>query len=247
MIKSLNSEFYKIFKDRLFVMGNAFLIIIAVIAMFSSYVSNDVNPMLTGANILFSRIGDNIPLFIMMVFIVHYVTIEYSTGRIKNIIINTGKRYYFYYGKYIICSIGVIIMNAISSLTYIVLSSILYGFNPNGDFNLKSFLLLILCQWIVLCGYTAIFLCVTFLIPSTIYAIICNLGIILFAPGFLSLVDNLIGTKDFLSKHWLDSYLTQLVVNDFGINILFSAILCCSIYIVATSILGVVIFKNRDI
>lgn len=184
MINLLKSEWYKLFKNRIFIVCSFLLVCIALFALNTMYVENDFL-VLNGANILKSRTGDNIPLVLMMIFVVYCIDVEYSTGRIKIIVSKLRNRKYFYIAKLLICMAGCMILDLISSLAYMIGATALGGFDPYNNFDFTNFMIGRLLQILVLCSCVSLFVVIAFLIRSFAGAVICNLLMILFAPGAL--------------------------------------------------------------
>lgn len=242
MINLLKSELYKLFKNRIFIVCSLFLTCIALFSLNTMYVENDL-PVLNGANILKSRAGDNIPLVLMMVFVVYCINAEYSTGRIKIIVSKLKNRKYFYIAKLLICMVGCITLNMISSLTYVIGATVLGGFDPYNSFNFANSIIQMLAQTFILCSYTSLFVVIAFLTRSFAGSIICNLLIILFSPGALDKLNKILNLKKFFTQSSIAAF-----INSYDINWRLLSVIAANILIILITVLiGTFVFSKKDI
>ena len=246
MKENFSSEILKLRKSHIFIFCNVVLGVIAVASIVSTYLLEPNSQDFNGSNILFSRIGDNIPLVFMMIFVSVYVENEFSTGRIKIILSKCSSRQEFYFSKLLICMIGVGITNIVSSVVYVVCATAVNGFDPKGKFSLASFLVFFGLQLLVYSSYTAIFCCVSFLIKTVYGAIVVNLLIILLFPGVFLIMDNLLKTGGMLSKYWLSSCMMNLLNNITYLTFI-NTVIPCVLFIAVSSFIGIHFFEKKDL
>lgn len=242
MINLLKSELYKLFKNRIFIVCSFLLVCIALFALNTMYIEDDL-PALNRANILKSRAGDNIPLVLMMVFVVYCINTEYSTGRIKIIVSKLRNRKYFYIAKLFICMVGCITLNMLSSLTYVIGATILGGFDPYSSFSFANSIVQILLQTLILCSYVSLFVVIAFLTRSFAGAIICNVLIILFVPSTLDKLNKILNLKEFYTQSSIAAYINCYDINW---NILFVSVANILIILI-TVLFGTLVFSKKDI
>ena len=243
MRENFCSEILKLRKSHIFIFCNVVLGVIAVASIVSTYLLEPNSQDFNGSNILFSRIGDNIPLVFMMIFVSVYVENEFSTGRIKIILSKCSSRQEFYFSKLLICMIGVGITNIVSSVVYVVCATAVNGFDPKGKFSLASFLVFFGLQLLVYSSYTAIFCCVSFLIKTVYGAIVL---IILLFPGVFLIMDNLLKTGGMLSKYWLSSCMMNLLNNITYLTFI-NTVIPCVLFIAVSSFIGIHFFEKKDL
>ena len=104
---------------------------------------------LNGAEILLSRMGDNIPVVVISIFISTFVAEEFYTGRIRLILPHSESKIRFYLSKLVVCSIAMVFANIIELGLYSLIATIGWGFDPNNVFNLPGFIMFIILQIIV--------------------------------------------------------------------------------------------------
>lgn len=243
MNRLLKSELYKFKRNNTFRICVLFLVLIVP---FSIYVLwKDTNIPLNGAEILLSRMGDNIPVVVISIFISTFVAEEFYTGRIRLILPHSESKTRFYLSKLVVCSIAMVFANIIELGLYSLIATIGWGFDPNKVFNLPGFIMFITLQIIVLCAYSSIFVFTAMLTGSYGKSLAINIFILLLAPNILGFIDNIFGTQIYNCWPGKCSVLAGSFQTPFSTCI--QVFLSSFAVILITTALGCKIFSYRDI
>lgn len=202
---------------------------------------------------------------LVMIGVSLFVTTEYNAGTLKNIVARGRKREYVFLSKLIVCIVEALIIALSFAVSCFVLGLIFLGM-PSEELS-GSFLLEILATYgidiLIIVGYTSVIAMIGYLIRTTGGTIAVTLCIHYLIPIVITMcnVTNIISESEDAVTSMI-SYQTNQYGNvaycwigTLGVTVsesyqngtIYIPILVALAYIVATSALGMFVFKKRDI
>ncbi|MDD3278292.1 MAG: hypothetical protein PHG16_05330 [Lachnospiraceae bacterium] len=244
----LRAELYKAIKSKSFFICLAFLILIIPLSIHIIIESPDeFSRGVSGASIILDRMGDNIPVVTIAVFIAEFIGMEFQTARIKLIIPHMNSRAYFYISKLIVCCIGMLAANAISLVFYGIVATVKWGFDPTQIFNFSGFFAFCFLQMFALCAYTAIFVCCSFFTESFGIAFAVDVLIVMFVPQILQFLDRILGTQSFFYNSWPGICALRAATYEPTLSIICEVVFSCIVIIGSSTMLGCWRLNHREI
>lgn len=267
MINGLRSEFYKLFRARIF------WILLLICLVFSLFITGLL--FLEEKGILLESItvepGDNIetgPLqgyyvfinsliapdsFFIYLFAVllsaFFLAGEFSNGTIKNIVSTGYKRYVFYMTKMITIWIGTMIVLTFMTIIFALFTSLLFGIGPIPSSTewldaLKAFGLT--CLFIG--GFSAIVTFISINASGSATALFAGIGFyLIFATGIDMLASQYTLFEE-ITRYSVFSYMSNLPLDlDFANKFIQSAIGVSLGTIIAFTAGGIALFQRKDI
>lgn len=228
MINMIKSEFYKMFKLKGFWISFIIMFVITIYVYIMEEIFNHLDAY-SGAEIILSRLSDS-GIFNMMflsIFITYYFTIDNENGAIKNIFCRNIDRSKYYLCKLMCCVIGTVLIYGLNMLSYMILGSILNGFDTTNIFNFKGFLYLCFIQTVITISYISVFQFICVIIKKFGFAIAIIILFLLFeglTPFSLGSFARIFASYDISFKSIMLSslllFIIIFVINLLGIKII---------------------------
>lgn len=202
---------------------------------------------LLGVDSIVSGMGDSL-ITLLPIFVAIFVASEFTNGTLKNVLSRGYSKPKVYVSKLISSSIAATIIIVAAVVPNTILSTIFWRFS-DGCVDWIKVLNIILVK--VVCFYAVVSLAVfiSMTVRSVGGAVALNIGLIRFTPFILTSIATLCGEEiDTLSKYEITTIITNLsdttTVTDKDIVL---ALLIGLIYISVSSIIGLVVFYERDL
>lgn len=182
---------------------------------------------------------------LMAIFTTIFITIEFSTGSIKQIASKKYSREAIYLSKLIVCTIGGIIIVFVIGISSFLANSIFFkvGEVPTGfATNFAHFLL---ASIVVVVAVNGIFQLIAFVCKSNGLAITINLLFMSMGSNLVTLLGAIL--KKNINRFWINNMSSEIVnVTVVSENYWLYIFILLGIAI-TTTVAGIVIFKTRDI
>ncbi len=262
MINTLKSDFYKLLRQKSFYVC---LLLSMLAAALSMFIENQSLKMMyaqynipydpseagmTGIAFLQNGITMINPMY-LLIFMVLFVSMEFSKGTLKNQVSRGRLRSKIYLSKLVVTVVSALVFMVLTLCAGYLMSVQIGG---AGEAMTKEIALSILKSFgfyfLTLVSYLSLFLMFTFLVRSTGFA----LAIVLLTDLFIGLLSKLINMSvkylfnvDFSAlKYWIGSCFTMLPENATQNDILIRIAICVSYSILSTAI-GVYAFWRSEI
>lgn len=277
MLNLLKSDFYKLFRMKSFYVCCIVSAVIAIITMVSTASLNNMYESVGGMvgsqiinleNVFYSILCPTGDWFILIIIgISVFVTVEYNAGTLKNIAARGFKRENIFLSKMIVCVVEAIMIALVFAVSCIISGIFMLGIPSNGfsDGFWGEIFAVYGVDILVLIGYTsfvtmiaylirtnggtiAISLCMHYLIPVVI--MMFNVTTLMSANNTDSDMEKLVSysTNQYgdMAYYWIGT-LGETVPESYRNGTIYIPILVALAYIVVTSVLGMFVFKKRDI
>ncbi|MDD3410872.1 MAG: ABC transporter permease subunit [Eubacteriales bacterium] len=250
----LRSEFYKLKKSKAFwacvaacILFGAFLPLALQQAVLSG--ESEVRDLaLSAVNILSFSFGMPFLSLIVGVFISIFVSSEFHYGTMKNALSKGMPRERVFLTKFAACAAAVTGMFILFIASILISGTCFFGFDPQGVFQLGSFLGMLLTTWLLFMAYTAVFEVVAMNMRSNGAAIATNICMVTVFPTILKALDFLLkstGVK--LSSLWLDGGVSAVTALPMGAGAVGSGLLMAVIYLAVMGAVGIALFRKTDV
>lgn len=271
MLNLVRADFYKLFRSKAFYICAAIsvaLVVVIILAANLSYIAatdaiskaptddSSIQALSAFADMKPTGIWsikqcfDFVSLFIG-IFSSIFITLEFSSGTMKNIASRGFSRYKIFLSKFFVCSFvcfAFIILNLAAGM---ITGTALQGFGETTNHFLADFSRLFGLQLMVHIAITAIFVMVAFLIRQNGGTIAVNMCIIMVSGTILKLIDLLvdkISGKDFdINKYWIFEFRNLFSQLDIAQDDITRGIIVALSFLFGAIIIGTFAFSKTDI
>ena len=248
MEKIIKFEFDKLFRQKSFyvctiiVLGLTLLSAVSTNVMLSSELGATIAKP-DGWSYAASAVSNSQLMMILGIFTAMFVCSEYDENTLKNIYSRGYGRIPVYIGKYISSFVAMTIMFAASTVVSFCAASALWG-TGNSDGYLRS----IICQFVVLIGYHALFYVISVILGKTGGSIAFNIVAPMIVSMLLSIADGLLNIDSFkFGNYWLDSFLATAQNSAAETNQIILCVVASFIYTVVLFSVGITINKKKQL
>lgn len=191
--------------------------------------------------------GYNLNAIFIATFISVFLSSEFSSGTMKNVLSRGLSRTKVFLSKLVVCGTASIFMMFVLMSASLLIGTIRWGLDSYGIAGFSGIGSMILTQSLLMCAYAALFTCVAITMRSA-GAIAVNVLSILLVPNLLEPFTEMI-FKD--GTNLIDFWIGKAVLNVSTVtplsNDVFSGIITALCWIIATAIIGIVLFRKRDL
>lgn len=244
MINIVFSEFYKIFKSKIFIVISIVLLLMFSMAIGSTlYYGEEVPQLFTGVSSYQSSYGEDIIFYIIIIFVTSLITAEYENGTVRQMACRGISRCKLVLGQCIAIYFTITLILLVFGVLNLLLGTM---YNQLGSVDLTAFIGMntgILCMFF---GIVGIGTFVSYLFKSGVVAMSISILFVMFKDSFAHLL-SLLTKNDVFIKYSLSNMrsiiidLTSRPEDVLKCSILFSVI--GLIAIIGSSLL----FSNRDV
>lgn len=189
MINVISSEFYKVFKSRIFyVISIIFLAMNCISLAASLYLKLKGQMNTTGFSMYQESYGQDLAFYVILMFVVSLITSEYTNGSIKQIACHGIARWKLVLGQYIAMSSSITIILLSFGVLNLFIYTILYRL---GEANAVSFIRMnigLICMFWAMSGIGTF---LSYLIKSVSVSIIVSILLVIgsnFISGLLTVL-----------------------------------------------------------
>lgn len=273
MTNLLKSDFYKLLRSKGFYISIILSIIFTVIIVLilkltynsadniltSGYSSPESQESLNSLLNINLNAVSQIPLFFPNSFLLTFIAIpisifctsDFKFGTIKNIASKGFKREYIYLSKLIASVFICFVILLVNLPVYTIGNTIIWGFGDIPDNFVLDLLRLCGLEFLAYIGIASLFTMISMLIRNNGGAIainICVLSLSSIILMLLSLIIDKVLKSDFLiNNYWILDYPAKLASYTLENDTISKCSLVSVITIILTSLLGIFVFKKRDI
>lgn len=188
-------------------------------------------------------LGGGMLLLVLAIFISRNMAIELSLGTIRTSISKGFSRTKIYLSKWITLEIANIILAVMMIIGGIIVTGCMFGFTqtPGQLFRMIGIELLLHI------AIVSVFIMIGMVVHKKVTVVLTNILIVTVGSSIFSLISMLLKDTLILNRYWIPSNITEMgeiVVSNEAIT---RSILCAIVYIVVSTIIGIQIFKRRDI
>lgn len=269
----LKSDFYKLFRMKSFYVCCIISAAIAAIAMFISSQLNQMmedisNSVMTIENVLPTMLSPaSTDCFILIIIgVCLFITIEYNAGTLKNIAARGFKREYIFLSKLIVCIVEALIITLCFAVSCVIFGLIFLG-TPAGGFGDGYFAELFTTYGVdilILIGYVSLIAMIAYLIRTNGGTIAITLCVHYLIPIIINMFNVLTIMNDAsdsdlekvvsynnnqygqIAYYWIGT-LGGTVSESYHNGTIYIPILVALAYIAVSIIIGMSVFKKRDI
>lgn len=138
MLNVIISEFYKIFKSKIFmILSIVLLTMFALILASNIYYGEEARQLSTGISSYQEVYGQDITYYLILIFVTFLITNEYANGTIRQMACHGLARWKLVVGQYIAMYFAIVLILLIFGVSYSLVSTI---FNQFGEVNLIALL-----------------------------------------------------------------------------------------------------------
>ena len=269
----LKSDFYKLFRMKSFYVCCIISVAIAAIAMF---ISSQLNQMMEGISNSVMTIENVLPTmlspassdyFILIIIgVCLFITIEYNAGTLKNIAARGFKREYIFLSKLIVCIVEALIITLCFAVSCFIFGLIFLG-TPAGGFGDGYFAELFTTYGVdilIIIGYVSLIAMIAYLIRTNGGTIAITLCVHYLIPIIINMFNVLTIMNDAsdsdlekvvsynnnqfgqIAYYWIGT-LGGTVSESYHNGTIYIPILVALAYIAVSIIIGMSVFKKRDI
>ncbi|WMJ24410.1 ABC transporter permease subunit [Paludicola sp. MB14-C6] len=274
MINLLRSELYKLFKSKSFYICCFICVIATIVVAFTyNFLQNNMSPemleqmnnaaisdksSITSPNSLFTQkfngqlflsqsFTGNTLQIILAVFVSLFVSSEFTTGTIKNIVAKGFTRFNVYFAKLIIVWVASILMMLIIPLTAVSIGTILWGFGNAASDLTKNIVVFFGLQILLCLALSSLFVTISVVVRSNGASIAINVCIIAFSSILTALLDAILPEGKTISQYWIQNNIID--VSSFGLTAkqITRSLIISSSYLLICVLGGFFIFQKKDI
>lgn len=198
MINIIVSEFYKIFRSKIFIIVSIILLCMLSISIGSSiYYGEEVQHSFTGISSYQGAYRGDIIYYIILIFVTSLITAEYANGTIRQMACRGISRWKLVFGQYIAIYLAITLILLVFGGGNLLFDTI---FNQLGDVDLITFLSMnmgILCMFWAIAGIGTF---ISYLFKNGVVAMSISIFFVMFKDIFASLL-NLLTNNDIFIKY----------------------------------------------
>lgn len=244
MINVISSEFYKIFKSRIFyVISIIFLAMNCISLAASIYLKLKGQTNSTGFSIYQESYGGDLAFYVILIFVTSLITSEYANGSIKQMACHGIARWKLVFGQYIAMSSSVTIILLSFGILNLFIYTILYRL---GEVNAVSFIRMnigLICMFWAMSGIGTF---LSYLIKSVSVSIIVSILLVIGSNFVTSIFTSL--TKNNIFTIYSLTNMRKTIIN---FNSKPEAVIKCSIIFLLIGIVTLLgsslLFSKKDI
>lgn len=259
MLNVLRSDIYKLFKTKSFIIITLIALTLSCVTVFISShfaksgivmtstntaVSTDnidaLNNMLSSLTVVNSinkAFNDTTYLLNICIFAAIFITLDFSSGAIKNIASKGLSRNTLYMSKLITVFVGTFIIMLISIVGVILSSLSVFELGELNNKILLDSIINISKQISLSLGMASVFVAIAYISRSNIVSIVSGVILVTILPSILSLFKNKMNINDYFIPNAI-SNISNLSINPYLLSL---------IYIVIATSIGILIFRRQDI
>lgn len=257
MSNLLKYDFYKLIRSKSFYICAVISLLISGLSVYLcawGYNQTGYNMFKPYDSIMGISDGLASPVLLMIIAVVIFIPSDFSFGTIKNMIYSGASRVNIYLSKLVVsCAI---------ILSYMLVNMICCGIvgtfmGEVGEYTRDTYLTMLKMfgySFLVQLALISICVMIGFLIRKksiviTIAILINTVGVGIIAPIIDFCVNRIPSVEDFSSmKYFPGSYLTVgMSIDSMPKNDLITSLIVCGVYIVACSLIGILVFRKVDI
>jgi ABC-type transport system involved in multi-copper enzyme maturation permease subunit len=263
MLNIIKSDFFKMKKSRAFwicVLMSLVLGLIITVALqqsmnaaLNSELVRDAEAMLAmipdaaGVWVLGLAFSMNLHLIFIAAFTAIFVSMEFSSGTIKNALSRGANRTKIFFSKFLVCSAAALVMLAVFMSTTLISGTMMWGFDPNGIATVSGIVGMISMQTLLAIAFVALFVFITMALRGGGGSIaVCVISVTIM-PTILGAINMLAGNAIDLEKYWLGESVTNLatvtpVSADISLGIIVAIV-----WGIAALYAGTILFRRADV
>lgn len=191
--------------------------------------------------------GNALELF-LAIFISIFVTAEFATGTIKNVVSKGFGRGKIYLAKLIVSSIASVIMLLIYTIVGFMAGIVVFGLGECHITTVLEILRLVGIQIVFHIALTAIFVMIGMTVRSVAGTLTVNILTLVFVGTIISASNLIIGRNAIdLTQYWIPSIITATSNLTMQANDIIRNILVAMVYFIGSSWIGSKLFQKQDI
>jgi len=264
MINLLVSDFYKIKKNKAFLICAILCIIIGAL-MVPAYEANlqadlqydpadhdyqealEISLQTSAVWSLKKFLPFNYSALIIGIFIAIFITSEFTYGTVKNTLSRGVDRSKVFLSKFIVCSVAALLMQILFILMLVISGSIVWGYDPHGISSFSGVIRVVLTQLLAILSFTALF---TF-ISTAIRAYGGAIAIIILYTTVISTVltafSLIFGFGESARDYWLGGVIYKLATVTPLPGDVAHGITVVLVWGILSLVIGIILFKKMDV
>lgn len=250
----IKSELYKLKKSKPFwvcLLVCVFMAVLLPFALLQGVNSGDPDFQglsLSAVEVLCFSFGMPILTMIASIFTSIFVSGEFHNGTMKNYVSKGMNRGKLFLSKFGVSAFAVTLMAIVYIPANLIAGTVFLGFDPNGVFNIATFVFMILAVWLLMMAYTAVFTAVGMTLRSSGASIGVNICLVSIFPTLLSAIDFIFSSLGFsVSKWWIDANISAVATMTPESGAVLTGVIVGAIWLLIGIVGGTALFQREDI
>lgn len=251
MINLLRADIYKLFRNKSIYICSGLSCVFLIMTLFIKYFAysyiGERDTMINSFPDIFR--GNLITLLAIVVSIL--VSFDFSKGTVKNYISKGFKREEVYVSKFIVSFITFLLFVLVNFLMFCIVSPFLFNFGEFTQSVAIGLFRMIGLEMLAFIAIISVFVFISMLIRTLNGAIAVNLSLPFFASIMLSLISSIVNKLlkiEFnVGEYFVFNYPIILAKYSLENSLVIKSVFVSLATIAVTTLLGIIIFKKRDV